>query len=96
MKLFRKKRKHRPEGGVELMVARRAKLMELAGQDHSYRVWLGEFAETKAEFARYMDAQTPEIQSMLCATLGTCELYYQRVLELACANMEFTDPKNRK
>lgn len=75
---------------------RKRKLMELAGQDHSCRVWLGEFAEAKEEFARYMDRQPKEVQSMLCATLGTCELYYQRVLEIACGNMEFTDPKNRK
>ena len=97
MKVFGFRKKSRMRGDeVEEMVRKQTKLMEIAARDRVYKVWLGAFAEAKEEFTIYMDQQPPEVQQILCAALGTCEMLNQRLIDLACMNMEFTDPKNRE
>lgn len=97
MKIFKKKRtKNVDMTETGQMVARQRKLMEVAAQDKTYGIWMGIYAEAKEEFTAYMEQQTPEVQNILCAALGSCEMLHQRLINVACMNMEFIDPKNRK
>lgn len=96
MEFFGKKSGTRSAEETEQMVRRQRKLMELASQDKTYGIWLGIFAEAKEEFTAYLEQQPPEVQSILCAALGTCEMLNQRLIHVACTHMEFVDPKYRK
>lgn len=72
-------------------IARMKKLESLAGEDEAYRVWQGSFLAYAAAFQRYADSQPEAIREILWGYAESGRLMNQRLVNLACENMEFPE-----
>ena len=71
-------------------------LMELAQKDSFYSVWTRILAEEEQAFEAHVEQQPEPIRSILWGYVGLHRMRDQRVLEIACAHMDFIDSKYKK
>ena len=85
----------RERGETERMVENQQRLMELLSQDKQYGIWMGIFSEAKDAFTLYLEQQTPEVQNILCAALGTCQILHQRMIDVICMHVDIPEVENK-
>lgn len=67
-------------------------LLRIAEQDNAYVVWKKTYEECTKQFEDYAYAQPEEIRDILWGYAAGGRLMNQRLVNLACEHMAFTDP----
>ncbi len=66
-------------------------LYELAEQDAVYNVWKKSYEACVEPFRAYVDKQPEDIQNVLYGYAQCGRMMLQRIINIACENMEFID-----
>lgn len=65
------------------------RLLALAEQDYPYTVWETCRKEFESAFYTFADSQPEEIRNMLLGYAGAGDMINQRIINIACENMDF-------
>lgn len=68
----------------------------IADQDESYTIWKKTFHESAPQFEAYANSQPEEIRNILWGYAESGRLMYQRLVNLACEQMDFPNQENRE
>jgi len=67
------------------------KLYSLAAQDAIYNVWKNCYEDCNQPFQAYVNKQPEEIQNILRGYADCGRMMMQRIINIACDNMEFIE-----
>lgn len=73
------------------MFQKQERLMEIARKDLSYQTWSQTFSDAQEQFEAYVQAQPEGIQNILWGYAAGGRMMNQRLVNLACEYMEFTE-----
>jgi len=76
---------------LDIETQRQRRLEAIAQQDAAYQLWKRCYAETFAQFEKFANAQPDETRNYLWGYAEAGRLMYQRMVNLACCHMVFTD-----
>lgn len=70
---------------------RQQKLLTLAEKDEVYQLWNHCYAESQADFEKFANAQSKDVQKLMWCYAESGRLLYQRLTNLACTYMTFPE-----
>lgn len=76
---------------MDRVFQKQQKLLEIAAEDEVYCVWKNSKKTFAATFQDFLDSQPEDIRNMLLGYTESERMMGQRLINLACENMEFPD-----
>lgn len=67
------------------------RLVKIAQEDLSYQTWSKCYMDAQQNFEAYVNSQPPEIQDILRGYADGGRFMYQRLANLACEYMDFSE-----